>query len=84
MQKESVTLGTPCVTLCDRTEWVETLEHGWNQLVDTDSHKIAEAAMRPAPSQRIYPFGEGNSARRMVDAMFKHISVAESAKPCAS
>ncbi len=84
MQKESVTLGTPCITLRDRTEWVETLEKGWNQLVDTDSKRIAEAAMRPAPAERIHPFGEGNSAHRIVDAMFKHISVAESAKPCAS
>ena len=84
MQKEAVTLGTPCVTLRDRTEWVETLEHGWNRLADTDPVKIAELAMQPAPATRIHPYGEGNSAARIVDAMLSAIPEHKSEKPCAS
>mgnify|MGYP000545342480 CR=1 FL=1 len=40
MQKEALLLDTPCLTLRDRTEWLETLEVGANVLVGTDSSKI--------------------------------------------
>ena len=84
VQKEAVTLGTPCVTLRNTTEWTETLEHGWNVLAGHDPVRIAEAANRPVPSERIHPFGEGNSARRIVDALSAHVAVTDRAAPCAS
>lgn len=43
IQKESYILGVPCITMRQNTEWVETLEDGWNVLVGADYGKIIDA-----------------------------------------
>lgn len=43
IQKEAYILEVPCITLRENTEWVETLEDGWNVLVGADRKKIIKA-----------------------------------------
>jgi UDP-N-acetylglucosamine 2-epimerase len=42
MQKEAYFFGVPCITMRTETEWVETLEAGWNVVVGADREKIVE------------------------------------------
>ena len=49
LQKEAYWLGVPCVTLRDETEWVETVEAGWNVLVGSDSKRSLHAVRSFAP-----------------------------------
>ncbi|MFC3960238.1 non-hydrolyzing UDP-N-acetylglucosamine 2-epimerase [Halovivax cerinus] len=66
VQKEAFYLDTPCVTLRETTEWVETVETGWNRLVGADADRIVEAvesAVRPARKPDLY--GSGTAASRI-------------------
>ncbi len=64
VQKEAYLLGVPCVTLRDTTEWVETVEAGWNVLVDLDREAALAALERPLPDgERPELYGGGRAAR---------------------
>jgi UDP-N-acetylglucosamine 2-epimerase len=66
VQKEAFLVGTPCVTLRDTTEWVETVEHGWNVLVDLDVQAALDALERPLPGgERPELYGGGHAAERI-------------------
>jgi UDP-GlcNAc3NAcA epimerase len=70
VQKEAYLLGTPCVTLRSTTEWVETVELGWNVLVDLDAEAALGALMRPAPpDERPELYGGGQAADRIRDVL---------------
>lgn len=43
MQKEAYWLKVPCITLRDETEWVETVDSGWNVLAGSESFRIIES-----------------------------------------
>lgn len=63
LQKEAAWLGTPCVTIRDTTEWVETLDTGWNVLVGTDTEAIVAHTLRAAiPTEPFSAYGSGTAS----------------------
>ena len=69
MQKEAYLAGVPCVTLRDTTEWVETVQAGWNVLVDLDTEQALAALSRPVPAERPPLYGDGRAGERVVEAL---------------
>jgi UDP-GlcNAc3NAcA epimerase len=71
VQKEAYWLGTPCVTLRDETEWVETVEQGWNVLVGADREKIRQAVQefRPQGTRRSLYGEDGAGSHAIVHAL---------------
>jgi UDP-GlcNAc3NAcA epimerase len=72
LQKEAYLAGVPCITLRPSTEWVETVEHGWNTLVDLDSEVMLAALATPPPVQRPELYGDGRAGERVVAALMAH------------
>jgi UDP-N-acetylglucosamine 2-epimerase len=69
VQKEAYLLGVQCVTLRDTTEWVETVETGWNELVDLDREAALAALERRPPPERPQLYGGGHAAEHVVEAV---------------
>jgi UDP-GlcNAc3NAcA epimerase len=69
VQKEAYLAGVPCVTLRANTEWVETVQAGWNTLVDLDAGAALTALQRVPPTERPALYGDGHAAERCVQAI---------------
>ncbi len=69
IQEEACILKVPCVTLRDNTERPETIDAGSNMLAGTDPDRILHGAQQMLNARRDWenPFGDGNSAKRIVD-----------------
>ncbi len=68
VQKEAYWLSVPCITLRDETEWVETVESGWNVLAGADKLRIVDAVQRgnkPQASSAESVYGNGDAARQI-------------------
>jgi UDP-N-acetylglucosamine 2-epimerase (non-hydrolysing)/UDP-GlcNAc3NAcA epimerase len=71
VQKEAYLAGKPCITLRDTTEWRETVEAGWNVLVDLDRASALDALERPVPAERPPLYGDGRAGERVVEALVR-------------
>ena len=73
IQKEAYFHRTPCITLRDVTEWVETVEAGWNQVVGAKTEKIVRAVKQISEGSVINEYGNGDSGHEMIKLMIKHV-----------
>jgi len=70
LQKEAYFIGTPCTTLRDQTEWVETLSDDWNRLSAIDEESIICNACREVSllsERRVNLFGDGRAAHTICE-----------------
>ena len=72
VQKEAYFAQKPCITLREETEWIETVQSGWNRLVGFEKSKIIEAITTlKTPENHPMFYGEGDSGRKILEILDK-------------
>jgi len=81
VQKEAYILRVPCITLRETTEWVETVEDGWNVLVGSEREKIIKAVegFEPKRKQRDV-FGNGKASERIYETLQNYLDYQKKSK----
>ncbi|MGB9718927.1 MAG: UDP-N-acetylglucosamine 2-epimerase, partial [Thermoproteota archaeon] len=76
LQKEAFWSRVPCITLRDRTEWIETVEMNVNFLVKADADEIVQTINLVERGYDLImgrftgnPFGDGYASRRVIDVV---------------
>lgn len=73
VQKEAYFFKIPCVTMRSETEWIETVDTGWNKLVGTDGTKILKAVESfTVPTEHPLLFGDGHASDRILEIIKQH------------
>jgi UDP-N-acetylglucosamine 2-epimerase len=70
MQKEAYFFGVPCITLRPETEWLETVETGWNVVAGADISAIVDGyqkAINSPPTKRPNLYGDGKAAQHILE-----------------
>lgn len=77
VQKEAFFYSVPCITMRDETEWVETVEMGWNRLTGANPDFIVQAFhdfLNSPPTPIILsPYGMGQASTLILDHLVQHI-----------
>jgi UDP-GlcNAc3NAcA epimerase len=76
IQKEAYWLKVPCLTLREETEWLETINSGWNVLTGTEMKRILREVGR-LEKRRRYPegnklFGDGEAGEKIIQTLIRH------------
>lgn len=66
LQKEAYWSKKPCITVRPQTEWIETLENGWNVLVSSQNNEIVNAIKNRNLGKWIPLYGNGEAAKEIV------------------
>jgi UDP-N-acetylglucosamine 2-epimerase len=75
MQKEAYLLGVRCITLREETEWIETVDAGWNKLGGVDVNAIRSAFDSWHPSaERPALYGNGQAADEICQILSTELS----------
>jgi len=74
IQKEAYFLNVPCITLRDKTEWVETVDDGWNILVGAEKEKISKAIreFKSNDQNHTYYFGDGKASEKIAKVIKRY------------
>lgn len=72
VQKEAYFFKKPCITLRDQTEWVETVDSGWNKIVGSNYEVILDT-IKNITVPNYYPnlYGDGNSGEKIIEELLK-------------
>lgn len=75
VQKESAILEVPCITIRDETEWVETVDAGWNQIVGGIPPSLNNLVKNiKKPTKKILDYGDGKASERISKIIVKWLS----------